>query len=140
VFVRSVKATEFLDANGQPVLQSSLIPNWAGSGYRLRLLPGVYYFARIALQNNNVVEIANDSYMANGQTPLWDANHLPINGPATTADYDSMGNRITLFVDAITNYQDSIFGSGLFTALRGDQSASNPLRYRRPGNFRIYAK
>ena len=32
------------------------------------------------------------------------------------------------------------FGSGLYTALQGDKSATNALRYRRSGNFRIYAK
>src|SRR5207245_567803 len=96
--------------------------------------------AQINVSNNDVLEIANDWYKADGATPLWDSSHLPINGPPTTADYDSMGNRVTLFVDAITNYQGSSFGSGLYTALQGDQSATNALRYRRPGNFRIYAK
>ena len=155
VFVRAVKANEFLDGGvgtggskvaggttGQPVLDGRL---WSGNSSRLRLKPGVYYFAQINLNNNDNVEIANDWYRADGTTPLWDANHNPINGPATLDDYNSDANRVTLFVDAVTaagdiSYPDSAIGSGMFTALQGEKTSSNALRYRRPGNFRIYAK
>ena len=53
---------------------------WQGS-----LAPGVYYFAQINLNNGDTVEIADDWYKADGKTPLWDANHNPINGPATAS-------------------------------------------------------
>jgi Tfp pilus assembly protein PilX len=141
-FYRTVAANEFLDnKNSQPVLDGHL---WNGSGYKLRLKPGVYYFAKINLGNNDVVEIANDWYQANG-TALYDANHNAINGPATVDDYNSDRNRVTIFVDAVAgghgvSYDDSSIGSGLYTALQGAKSTGNALRYRRPGNFRIYAK
>jgi hypothetical protein len=142
VFYRTVVANEFLDAkNSEPVLSGSL---WNGSGYKLRLKPGVYYFAKINLQNNDVVEVANDWYKADG-TVLYDSDHNAINGPATVDDYNSDRNRITIFIDQIAtakgvSYEDSSIGSGLYSALQGAKSTSNNLRYRRPGNFRIYAK
>jgi Tfp pilus assembly protein PilX len=149
--ISTVYAEDFLDGNGanaQPVLDHSLFSGF-GTSKRLRLKPGVYYFARISLQNGDTVEIANDWYKVNGssRTALWDSNHTAINGSATADDYSSDVNRITIFVDAISGngngnnpYADSSIGSGLYTALQGDKSTSNALRYRRPGNFRIYAK
>jgi hypothetical protein len=100
------------------------------------------------LPSNAYVEVANDWYKADGTTPLWNqADHTATAAASTVtvADYDSEGNRITVFVDARptakgANYEDSSIGSGLFSALSGDKSVTNDLRYRRPGNFRIYAK
>jgi hypothetical protein len=147
--LRSVPASAFLDNSGQPVLttrpQNTTL--WSSSE-KLRLKPGVYYFAKIDLQNSNVVEVANDWYRADG-TLLYDATtHASIGAAATVDDLNSDRNRITIFVDAITftgngqdPYEDSEIGSGLYAALQGAYHATtNPLRYRRPGNFRIYAK
>ena len=134
---RSVAAKEFV-TGGNLVLDSH-IKDFNGSN-KLRLRPGVYYFSQINLGNSDGVEIANDWYKADGVTRLWDDSHTAINGAATVDDYNSFGNRITLFVDSGGSKTTSGIGSGLYTALQGDDSASNALRYRRPGNFRIYAK
>jgi type II secretory pathway pseudopilin PulG len=117
---RAVKANEFLDNGNQPVLDHHLT---SGSN-RLRLKPGVYYFAQINLNNSDTVEIANGYYRADGVTPLT--------GAGSAADYNSDGNRIMIFVDDISGYANSSVGSGLYTTLQGSD--------RRPGNFRIYAK
>jgi Tfp pilus assembly protein PilX len=141
-FISHLSAKSFLDSKGWPILDGS---KWA-FGQKLRLKPGVYYFAKINLGTLDLVEVANDFYKADGVTPLWDSSHNAINGPATSADYDSDANRVTIFVDAAPSstspnpYLDSKIGPALYTALWGTQSVSIPLRYRRPGNFRIYAK
>jgi Tfp pilus assembly protein PilX len=148
-WLRSVSAMAFLDNAGEPLLKAR--PHnttiW-GSGEKLRLKPGVYYFAKIDLQNNDIVEIANDWYTATGALLYNAMTHASSGITATAEDYNSDRNRITVFVDAISftgNGQDpyavSEIGSGLYTALQGAYDATtNPLRYRRPGNFRIYAK
>jgi hypothetical protein len=142
-WIRDVAANEFKDSRGFLVLDHS-IANFNGTN-KLRLRPGVYYFHEINLGNSDIVEIANDWYRANGVTALYDNNHNLLGSAGTASDFDSVGNRITLFVDAATgshasSYVDSSIGSGVSENLQGDKSVSNSIRYRRPGNFRIYAK
>jgi hypothetical protein len=142
-WVRDVAANEFLDNKGFLVLDGHLT-NFNGSN-KLRLKPGVYYFHQITLLNSNTVEIADDWYKADGVTALVNNNHVLLGSAGSVSDYDSTGNRITIFVDAATGPQASSYvlskiGSGLSTNLYGDKSATNSVMYRRPGNFRIYAK
>jgi Tfp pilus assembly protein PilX len=142
-FIRNVAANEFLDSKGFLVLDGHLT-NFNGSN-KLRLKPGVYYFHQITLLNSNTVEIADDWYKADGVTALVNNNHVLLGSAGSVSDYDSTGNRITIFVDAATGPQASSYvlskiGSGLSTNLWGDKSATNSVMYRRPGNFRIYAK
>ncbi len=120
--LRSVAAREFVDSNGYPVLDHHL-KDWSGQN-RLRLRPGVYYLAQISLTPGDTVEVDDAYYQADGKTPLA--------GAGTAADYNSDGNRITIFVDSVPGYATSAISSGLYTTLQGSS--------RRPGNFRIYAR
>jgi hypothetical protein len=143
VWIRDVAAGEFKDSHGLLVLDHS-IANFSGTN-KLRLRPGVYYFHEINLGNNDFVEIANDWYKADGVTALYNDNHVLLGSSGAASDFDSVGDRITIFVDAATgshasSYVDSSVGSGVSANLQGDKSSSNSIRYRRPGNFRIYAK
>jgi Tfp pilus assembly protein PilX len=142
-WIRDVAASEFTNSQGFLVLDHH-ITNFNGTN-KLRLRPGVYYFHEINLTNSDSVEIANDWYRSDGVTALYDNNHNLVGSAGTVSDFDSVGNRITIFVDAATgshssSYVASSIGSGVSENLQGDKSSSNSIRYRRPGNFRIYAK